>query len=317
MTTSSNTRSRADKLWFAQNSLPLWLKWQLTHEDLHQFWVVICSKFITFVVEMTTRPSRSVAGTLLWFAQNSLPLWLKWQPALIVIFAQPSCDLLKIHYLCGWNDNFCVISWQIKHVVICSKFITFVVEMTTAFRSSNALHALWFAQNSLPLWLKWQLEGLCRTARYCCDLLKIHYLCGWNDNAAVVEGFQPTVVICSKFITFVVEMTTISGNWGNKWGLWFAQNSLPLWLKWQLARLQKPCASSCDLLKIHYLCGWNDNDRMTVEPVTGVVICSKFITFVVEMTTFSFYLFLFRALWFAQNSLPLWLKWQQYADQLL
>ena len=69
------------------------------------------------------------------------------------------------------------------------------------------------------------------------------------------------VVICSKFITFVVEMTT------------FAFFTLSKF--------------SCDLLKIHYLCGRNDNNVQKVEGQHIVVICSKFITFVVEMTTYS------------------------------
>ena len=41
------------------------------------------------------------------------------------------CDLLKIHYLCGRNDNKTLIIFRLAVVVICSKFITFVVEMTT------------------------------------------------------------------------------------------------------------------------------------------------------------------------------------------
>ena len=68
------------------------------------------------------------------------------------------CDLLKIHYLCGRNDNHRRKVCRIGNVVICSKFITFVVEMTT-FRADS------------------QEKG-------CCDLLKIHYLCGRNDNWA-------------------------------------------------------------------------------------------------------------------------------------
>ena len=42
----------------------------------------------------------------------------------------------------------------------------------------------------------------------CCDLLKIHYLCGRNDNMSEKPYNTVSVVICSKFITFVVEMTT-------------------------------------------------------------------------------------------------------------
>ena len=169
---------------------------------------MICSKFITFVVEMTTRLSWRVAPTTLWFAQNSLPLWLKWQRWTSVGKVAVGCDLLKIHYLCGWNDNLRHTLTFSSWVVICSKFITFVVEMTTS-------------------------------RAYCCC---------WA-----------LVVICSKFITFVVEMTTSSILFRLPQMLWFAQNSVPLWLKWQ------PRA---------YCCCW-----------AFVVICSKFITFVVEMTT--------------------------------
>ena len=41
-----------------------------------------------------------------------------------------------------------------------------------------------------------------------CDLLKIHYLCGDKDNNTFLWAFNPIVVICSKFITFVVTKTT-------------------------------------------------------------------------------------------------------------
>ena len=92
-----------------------------------------------------------------------------------------------------------------------------------------------------------------------CDLLKIHYLCGRNDNVTSVAHSYQLVVICSKFITFVVEMTT--------------------------AQKRPHYSSSCDLLKIHYLCGRNDNCTIKFKSLSYVVICSKFITFVVEMTT--------------------------------
>ena len=45
-------------------------------------------------------------------------------------------------------------------------------------------------------------------AKVGCDLLKIHYLCGRNDNREQAKQLVLPVVICSKFITFVVEMTT-------------------------------------------------------------------------------------------------------------
>ena len=41
-----------------------------------------------------------------------------------------------------------------------------------------------------------------------CDLLKIHYLCGDKDNQDAAEAAQAAVVICSKFITFAVTKTT-------------------------------------------------------------------------------------------------------------
>ena len=93
-----------------------------------------------------------------------------------------SCDLLKIHYLCGDKDNDSLFLFASLTVVICSKFITFAVTKTTT-----------------PCNMR--TEG-------CCDLLKIHYLCGDKDNMqATVNKFQP-VVICSKFITFAVTKTT-------------------------------------------------------------------------------------------------------------
>ena len=67
----------------------------------------------------------------------------------------------------------------------------------------------------------------------CCDLLKIHYLCGNKDNSSVEENAQAAVVICSKFITFAVTKTTFQ----------------------KISNFD----ISCDLLKIHYLCGNKDN----------------------------------------------------------
>ena len=66
------------------------------------------------------------------------------------------CDLLKIHYLCGNKDNDILINFKETLVVICSKFITFAVTKTTE-----------LTNQSRPV---------------CCDLLKIHYLCGNKDN---------------------------------------------------------------------------------------------------------------------------------------
>ena len=233
MTTKDVTYCHGQLLWFAQNSLPLWLKWQHKAEDLHGRVVVICSKFITFVVEMTTCQRQRADEIGLWFAQNSLPLWLKWQRTTTIIKCVSSCDLLKIHYLCGWNENKSTENHYYYIVVICSKFITFVVEMKTITLSLVCNRRLWFAQNSLPLWLKWKREAWLYNYQGRCDLLKIHYLCGWNENNVDSSHDKQRVVICSKFITFVVEMKTICKNLIHNCKLWFAQNSLPLWLKWK------------------------------------------------------------------------------------
>ena len=168
------------------------------------------------------------------------------------------CDLLKIHYLCGDKDNFCCRFIASSRVVICSKFITFAVTKTTLegtwdtdFRCNLLkIHylcgdkdnlvikhriggMLWFAQNSLPLRWQRQLSAMPHTRHDCCDLLKIHYLCGDKDNARWTLTKSSWVVICSKFITFAVTKTTFICN--------------------------KNRIICCDLLKIHYLCGDKDN----------------------------------------------------------
>ena len=167
----------------------------------------------------------------LWFAQNSLPL--RWQRQPIAVYqGQPfSCDLLKIHYLCGDKDNYWSQLWCSDPVVICSKFITFAVTKTTTQPTQRFRHSLWFAQNSLPL--RWQRQQLTKrvNVNIRCDLLKIHYLCGDKDNDNRMKMIRYGVVICSKFITFAVTKTT-----GHQVAiiyhqLWFAQNSLPL--RWQ------------------------------------------------------------------------------------
>ena len=145
------------------------------------------------------------------------------------------------------------------YVVICSKFITFAVTKTTKRACLSCSWVLWFAQNSLPL--RWQRQRLHdrRGGAFRCDLLKIHYLCGDKDNRNLLLASYLYVVICSKFITFAVTKTTLTSNCLRCVSLWFAQNSLPL--RWQ--RQQAACLSSvggsCDLLKIHYLCGDKDN----------------------------------------------------------
>ena len=95
-----------------------------------------------------------------------------------------SCDLLKIHYLCGDKDNLAELLIQLVAVVICSKFITFAVTKTTPKRRA-------INENG-------------------CDLLKIHYLCGDKDNIILEDISSFKVVICSKFITFAVTKTTLA-----------------------------------------------------------------------------------------------------------
>ena len=101
-----------------------------------------------------------------------------------------------------------------ESVVICSKFITFAVTKTTA--------------------KNWRIEQMC------CDLLKIHYLCGDKDNFGKSRARMVDVVICSKFITFAVTKTTVT---------------III-----LINLR------CDLLKIHYLCGDKDNRQGIAIP---------------------------------------------------
>ena len=220
----------------------------------------------------------------------------------------PCCDLLKIHYLCGDKDN---LSFSIP-----------------------TRRLLWFAQNSLPL--RWQRQrSLSGVVHICsCDLLKIHYLCGDKDNQHIMmnghrqlwfaQNSLPLrwqrqhakkrpvtrkVVICSKFITFAVTKTTFHPSLSVDGALWFAQNSLPLRWQRQLHRLELEAASSCDLLKIHYLCGDKDNSQGEYHWGLWVVICSKFITFAVTKTTEWTNTTHDVLLWFAQNSLPL--RWQR------
>ena len=148
---------------------------------------------------------------------------------------------------------------MLSKVVICSKFITFAVTKTTWSKSSCEEKGLWFAQNSLPL--RWQRQHkLAHINREVgCDLLKIHYLCGDKDNRLLSMKYPKL--------------------------LWFAQNSLPL--RWQRQLDVKIIIVNlrCDLLKIHYLCGDKDNSDVDEEAPSGVVICSKFITFAVTKTT--------------------------------
>ena len=169
-----------------------------------------------------------------------------------------SCDLLKIHYLCGDKDNRAWSSRRSPTVVICSKFITFAVTKTILCDGEQRGRMLWFAQNSLPL--RWQRQLMISTMK------------------------RSIVVICSKFITFAVTKTIDKSCSHFSVMLWFAQNSLPLRWQRQCERSSLAERSGCDLLKIHYLCGDKDNKDKRKHSTSYVVICSKFITFAVTKT---------------------------------
>ena len=168
---------------------------------------------------------------------------------------------------------------------------------------------LWFAQNSLPLRWQRQHQTFANANTKCCDLLKIHYLCGDKDNSWNRSRTRPMVVICSKFITFAVTKTTATCHGTLSVALWFAQNSLPLRWQRQQTRKYPYIIKCCDLLKIHYLCGDKDNRTMADDALQTVVICSKFITFAVTKTTRTTDDTKDTKLWFAQNSLDR--RWQR------
>ena len=149
----------------------------------------------------------------------------------------------------------------------------------------ESTQALWFAHNSLPLRWQRQPHSWAWQRDICCDLLKIHYLCGDKYNSPRRDFVSPLVVICSKFITFAVTNTTEHEQGWYVLPLWFAQNSLPL--RWQIQHpvFLRERRVSCDLLKIHYLCGDKYNYCVQRKKCRRVVICSKFITFAVTNTT--------------------------------
>ena len=175
-----------------------------------------------------------------------------------------SCDLLKIHYLCGDKDNRMWRQWKAAQLWFAQNSLPLRWQRQHRARRRAIAHRLWFAQNSLPL--RWQRQQVQR------------------------EQIFEVVVICSKFITFAVTKTTIGNIYSRCEKLWFAQNSLPL--RWQRQPIRHGSfgCSRCDLLKIHYLCGDKDNLSPKPIPLPAVVICSKFITFAVTKTTLIWYL---------------------------
>ena len=108
----------------------------------------------------------------------------------------PCCDLLKIYYLCGSSNSWHYVEHKGRYVVICLKFTTFVVAATVL----------------INLFL----------FPFCCDLLKIYYLCGSSNSGLGSTYTSPTVVICLKFTTFVVAATVEVVNKVLGILLWFA-----------------------------------------------------------------------------------------------
>ena len=94
-----------------------------------------------------------------------------------------------------------------------------------------------------------------------CDLLRINYLCGRITNTSQVCYRASAVVICSELTTFAVESPTVNKK----------NNYL----------------TSCDLLRINYLCGRITNSGGIFSPSDDVVICSELTTFAVESPTVS------------------------------
>ena len=169
-------------------------------------------------------------------------------------------------------------------VVICSKFITFAVTKTTFSGIGDNEHELWFAQNSLPLRWQRQLGLLINCSRKCCDLLKIHYLCGDKDNLLITHHSLTLLWFAQNSLPLRWQRQLLNVIWATSFGcdllkihylcgdkdnsfeqqhtqrqLWFAQNSLPLRWQRQPSWLRPSEALGCDLLKIHYLCGDKDN----------------------------------------------------------
>ena len=130
-------------------------------------WVVICSKFPTFVVESTTE---SISSTDMFCCDlleisylcgriNNRLLTRSTQLCVVICSKFPTfvvestttkyllylctcCDLLEISYLCGRINNLQDEQKKVSVVVICSKFPTFVVESTTRYEDTFILTKL-------------------------------------------------------------------------------------------------------------------------------------------------------------------------------
>ena len=173
----------------------------------------------------------------MWFAWKYLPLWYQQQR-------------YRLRYTC-------------HSVVICLKISTFVVSTTTLAIWRCIFFGLWFAWKYLPLWYQ-QQHNYCETIHLgSCDLLENIYLCGINNNCYLLQARSLTVVICLKISTFVVSTTTAPCARDDRLGLWFAWKYLPLWYQQQQNGSIIEFKSCCDLLKNIYLCGINNNLKLS------------------------------------------------------
>ena len=135
----------------------------------------LCGRITNRIIRKGKRVLVVICSELTTFAVESPTKCIKSRVAL-------SCDLLRINYLCGRITNYSVQRSTHRRVVICSELTTFAVESPTEHQDSPAT--------------------------FCCDLLRINYLCGRITNDLYLDAPRDIVVICSELTTFAVESPT-------------------------------------------------------------------------------------------------------------
>ena len=168
--------------------------------------------------------------------------------------------------------------------MICLKISIFVVSTTTNGGGKGDAQSCDLLKNIYLCGINNNGAVLQTRRRWSCDLLKNIYLCGINNNSSLFYICLYFVVICLKISTFVVSTTTSKGCIHPRYTLWFAWKYLPLWYQQQRRR--------------------NRTFRLMV------VICLKISTFVVSTTTGRPPQRGWRKLWFAWKYLPLWYQQQ-------